>query len=68
MGQSFSPDIGVSPSKVKRGPKVTGTRPRPRDGHTATIHGNYMVIFGGDRHHMPFNDLFSLNLEAEIRK
>ena len=31
-----------------------------------------MLIFGGDRHHMPFNDLFLLDLEdfffgSEIR-
>lgn len=67
--KSHSPDhIGGSPSKMKRSAKVVGNRPRPRDGHSADIWGNHMVVFGGDRHHMPFNDLFSLNIEAEIQK
>lgn len=67
--KSHSPDlVGGSPSKIKRTAKVSGNRPRPRDGHSADLWGDYMIIFGGDRHHMPFNDLFSLNLEAEIKK
>lgn len=41
---------------------VTGKRPAARDGHSATINGDRMYIFGGDRHHMPFNDLHCLNL------
>lgn len=69
MGQSMSPDItGFSPAKGKRVSKISGVRPRPRDGHTAAIYNNMMIIFGGDRHQMPFNDLFSLNLEGEINK
>eukprot|EP00350_Pseudokeronopsis_sp_OXSARD2_P007261 CAMPEP_0170553644 /NCGR_PEP_ID=MMETSP0211-20121228/11485_1 /TAXON_ID=311385 /ORGANISM="Pseudokeronopsis sp., Strain OXSARD2" /LENGTH=80 /DNA_ID=CAMNT_0010862121 /DNA_START=1229 /DNA_END=1468 /DNA_ORIENTATION=- len=32
-------------------------KPTPRDGHTANISSEgFMFIFGGDRHHMPFND------------
>lgn len=69
MGQAHSPDIGsFSPSKDKRVFKIAGVRPRPRDGHTADLYGNMMIIFGGDRHQMPFNDLFSLNIESEIQK
>ena len=68
MDKTNAVDIsGLSPTKAKRGPKITGNRPRPRDGHSADLFGNYMIIFGGDRHHMPFNDLFSLNLEEEIK-
>lgn len=50
------------------GPKQTsfveGARPTPRDGHSAIIDsaGN-MYVFGGDRHHMPFNDLYMIRLE-----
>jgi len=43
---------------------VEGARPNPRDGHSAIIDtaGN-MYVFGGDRHHMPFNDLYMIKLE-----
>lgn len=58
---------GLSPAKAKRNAKITGNRPRPRDGHSSDLFGDYMIIFGGDRHHMPFNDLFCLNLDAEIK-
>lgn len=69
MGQSHSPDIsGFSPTKAVRNSRVQGVRPRPRDGHTAHLYENQMIIFGGDRHQMPFNDLFSLNIESEINK
>lgn len=37
-------------------------RPTARDGHSALIHKNRLFIFGGDRHHMPFNDTFSIGL------
>jgi hypothetical protein len=69
MGASMSPDItNLSPSKAPRNSKVSGVRPRPRDGHSAICWGDHMIIFGGDRHHMPFNDLFSLNIKQEINK
>lgn len=43
---------------------VAGTKPNPRDGHSACVdsHGT-MWVFGGDRHHMPFNDLYMIKLE-----
>ena len=67
LGSSFIPDTtNISPSKAPRNSKVSGTRPRPRDGHSALIWDEYMIIFGGDRHHMPFNDLFSLHISKEI--
>lgn len=69
LGMTNSPDItNLSPTKAPRNSKVTGIRPRPRDGHSANLYGDRMIIFGGDRHHMPFNDLFALNIEAEIHK
>ena len=40
-----------------------GVKPVARDGHTATMMEDKMLIFGGDRHKMSFNDLFSLNLK-----
>ncbi len=42
---------------------VKGNKPTPRDGHSAVVDSRgFMFIFGGDRHHMPFNDLYMLNL------
>ena len=48
--------------------RVCGIRPNPRDGHTTVLHNGLMLIFGGDRHHMPFNDLFALDLPNEIER
>ena len=43
------------------------SRPQPRyptarDGHAAIVYFGCLWIFGGDRHHMPFNDLQILPL------
>jgi hypothetical protein len=47
--------------------KIKGKRPAARDGHTGFIYGGkYFVVFGGDRHHMPFNDTYLLDIKAEI--
>ena len=43
---------------------IKGSKPTPRDGHTASVCSNgYMYVFGGDRHHMPFNDLYMIRLD-----
>jgi len=43
---------------------VSGVAPAARDGHTCEISENgLMFVFGGDRHHMAFNDLYLLNLK-----
>lgn len=43
---------------------VEGNRPTPRDGHSAVVDdAGFMYVFGGDRHHMPFNDLYMIKLE-----
>jgi N-acetylneuraminic acid mutarotase len=41
---------------------VEGKYPCYRDGHTACLLDNQMVIFGGDRNKVSFNDLFLFNL------
>lgn len=46
--------------------KNKGKRPAARDGHTGIIFGKYLMVFGGDRHHMPFNDTFALDLKQEM--
>jgi len=49
---------------VKYTDLVEGARPPPRDGHSACVDSQgFMYIFGGDRHHMPFNDLYMIKLE-----
>ena len=42
---------------------VEGIQPAARDGHSTEISENgLMFVFGGDRHHMPFNDLYLMKL------
>ena len=45
---------------------VKGKRPAARDGHTGIVFEDHLIIFGGDRHHMPFNDSYVFNLASEI--
>lgn len=45
---------------------VKGKMPAARDGHSATIMGHDMIIFGGDRHRMPFSDSFTLNVKNQL--
>lgn len=46
--------------------RMQGKRPIARDGHTGIIFNNTFIVFGGDRHHMSFNDLFMLDLKREL--
>jgi len=55
---------GTFQDAVKYTDLVDGNRPPPRDGHTACVDSQgFMYIFGGDRHQMPFNDLYMVKLE-----
>lgn len=45
---------------------VKGKRPAARDGHSAVLHEGNLIIFGGDRHHMPYNDLFIFDVTTEF--
>ena len=45
---------------------VKGKRPAARDGHSAVLHEGNLIIFGGDRHHMPYNDLFIFDVATEF--
>lgn len=51
---------------MDRRTKLNGRRPPARDGHSSLVVGSCLFIFGGDRHHMPFNDLFLLDLLSEF--
>lgn len=42
--------------------KIVGRFPCGRDGHTGVVHNNKLFIFGGDRHQMAYNDIYSFSL------
>ena len=42
--------------------------PKPRDGHSCQIANDKMLIFGGDRHHMSFNDIIMIDLKKVLPK
>jgi hypothetical protein len=48
--------------------KVGGKVPHPRDGHSALICKSSMIVFGGDRYQMPFNDLYCYSLVEDTLK
>ena len=42
---------------------IRGAKPTARDGHVSVVDSKgYMYVFGGDRHLMPFNDLYMIKL------
>ena len=41
---------------------IMGKKPCARDGHCAVLIDNELIIFGGDRHQMSFNDIYKLDL------
>lgn len=52
---------------------IERSRPSARDGHTANLietadSSQILVVFGGDRNNVPFNDLYLLNFTAEISR
>ena len=46
---------------------VKGKRPPARDGHTGIVFDNFMIVFGGDRHQMPFNDTYVFDMRSEMQ-
>lgn len=46
---------------------VPGKKPCARDGHNAVLLDKEIIFFGGDRHHMSFNDIYVLHLDAVIK-
>jgi len=70
MGNSMRLMDGTSPMIRKQQDTqifhVKGKRPAARDGHTGIIVNDHLVVFGGDRHHMPFNDSYVFNVANEI--
>lgn len=48
--------------------RVRGKIPHSRDGHTSCVYQDYMIVFGGDRHRMPFNDLYLYSINENLLK
>lgn len=46
---------------------LLGKKPCARDGQTACVYRDYMVLFGGDRHMMSFNDIFLFRMDKALR-
>ena len=42
--------------------RIKGRRPAARDGCTSVVFNHQLIIFGGDRHHMPFCDTSLLDI------
>lgn len=42
--------------------KILGEPPSPRSGHSATLVGSYLYIFGGSNQHGILSDIHRLNL------
>ena len=64
-----STGLGNTPAGQKHSyGKVQDHRPAARDGHSGIIYQGRFIVFGGDRHHMPFNDLHFLHIEKEFKE
>ena len=69
FGTHTNNTFGLNMSLSQKGKtRVCGIRPFPRDGHTSVLHEGKMILFGGDRHHMPFNDMFVLDIPNEFER
>jgi hypothetical protein len=42
--------------------RADDVRPIARDGHCSLVWGRWLMVFGGDRHQMSFNDLLRIDL------
>lgn len=47
---------------------VVGKKPCARDGHISVIIKDELIIFGGDRHQMSFNDIYKMNLKLAMKE
>jgi hypothetical protein len=63
IGGQESPDMRRTQSPCKN---IPNKLPAARDGHTGLIHNDQLIVFGGDRHHVPFNDTYMYDLGAEF--
>ena len=59
------PILNVNEKKVNL---IKGKKPCARDGCSANVYKEKVVIFGGDRHLMTFHDMFFLNLKLAFEE
>jgi hypothetical protein len=48
--------------------RIRGRVPHSRDGHSANLYKDYMIIFGGDRYQMAFNDVYFYTINEKVLK
>lgn len=60
--------FGLSMSLGQKCSREAGKRPPARDGHSGIIFNDSFIVFGGDRHHMPFNDMYALDLKTQFEE
>ncbi|EAR95406.2 kelch motif protein (macronuclear) [Tetrahymena thermophila SB210] len=46
--------------------RIKNIKPQPRDGHSAIVIDDFLIILGGDRHKLSFNDIFECNLRKAL--
>ncbi|KAL4464811.1 hypothetical protein ABPG74_011372 [Tetrahymena malaccensis] len=46
--------------------RIKNIKPQPRDGHSAIVIDDFLIILGGDRHKLSFNDIFECNLKKAL--
>lgn len=57
----------INPKDSNHSNFVRYRRPPARDGHSGVLVRNkFLLVFGGDRHRMPFNDTYLLDIEEEF--
>jgi hypothetical protein len=62
--QGFTQTYGDERTNENKFGLINGSKPTARDGHIAiTDSQGFMYVFGGDRHLMPFNDLYMIKLQ-----
>ena len=68
LGNSMPGSAQLGPQGGDISCGVVPVSPSARDGHSAEVSADgALLVFGGDRHHMTFNDTFIFDLEAELQ-
>ena len=62
-GLSINLSMSLDGGPQAKSVHIQRNKPSARDGHSSFVFHNKMFIFGGDRHHMPFNDLYFLDID-----
>jgi hypothetical protein len=61
--KNHSINLSMSLDGTSKSAHIHRNKPSARDGHSSFVYHNKMFVFGGDRHHMPFNDLYFLDID-----